>query len=81
MNIILSPKDNVNKMTLINVATFAQEGVTLLVVFKDGRTRNYPLQHLWYYESNVKNHVVGEKVSKLGTDDEDLSAEFAELID
>jgi len=63
MNLILSPKDNVNKITLSDVATFAVEGPTLLVVFSDGRTRNYPLEHLWYYESNVENHAVGKKVT------------------
>lgn len=53
MNLILSPKDNLNKITLKDVETFALEGGTLLVVFKDGRARNYPLIHLWYYESRV----------------------------
>ena len=53
MNLILSPKDNINKLTVKNVETFALEGNTLLVVFEDGRTRNYPLFHLWYYEATV----------------------------
>jgi hypothetical protein len=56
MILILSPKDNLNKITLEAVKTFALEGETLLVVFEDGTTRNYPLQHLWYYQSNVENH-------------------------
>jgi hypothetical protein len=56
MTITLSPKDNLNKVTLNGVDTFALEGETLLVVFVDGRTRNYPLTHLWYYESHVDNH-------------------------
>lgn len=53
MDIILSPRDNVNKLILKNVETFATEGETLLVVFKDGRCRNYPFRHLWYYESRI----------------------------
>jgi len=53
MNLILSPKDNICKIQLENVETFAIEGCTLLVVFVDGRTRNYPLIHLWYYEARV----------------------------
>lgn len=57
MDLILSPKDNLGKMILTDVDAFAVEGPTLLVVFKDGKTRNYPLVHLWYYESNVENHV------------------------
>jgi len=56
MVLILSPKDNLNKITLNDVETFALEGETLLVIFKDGRTRNYPLIHLWYYQSHVDNH-------------------------
>ncbi len=57
MELILSPKDNLNKIILNDVSTFALEGETLLVVWDDGRTRNYPLIHLWYYQSDVKNHV------------------------
>lgn len=53
MKLILSPKDNINKLELKNVETFCLEGRTLLVVFTDGRTRNYPLEHLWYYEAEV----------------------------
>lgn len=53
MKLILSPKDNINKMELENVETFCQEGRTLLVVFKDGHSRNYPMQHLWYWKSYV----------------------------
>jgi len=56
MNLILSPKDNLNKIVLGNVHTFALEGATLLVVFDDGRTRNYPLEHLRYYQSHVEYH-------------------------
>jgi hypothetical protein len=56
MELILSPKDNLGKITLTDVSSFALEGNTLLVVFESGRTRNYPLQHLWYYESHVNFH-------------------------
>lgn len=56
MKLILSPKDNLGKMVLKDVEGFALEGETLLVVFKNGRTRNYPLMHLWYYESHVDYH-------------------------
>ena len=57
MRLILSPKDNLSKITLDNVVTFALEGETLLVVFEGGRTRNYPLIHLWYYESHTAYHT------------------------
>jgi hypothetical protein len=56
MKLILSPKDNLGKITLNDVSGFALEGETLLVVFESGRTRNYPLMHLWYYESHVEYH-------------------------
>lgn len=56
MKLVISPKDNLGKMVLKKVQTFAVEGPTLLVVFKDGRTRNYPMEHLWYYQSHVKDH-------------------------
>lgn len=56
MRLIISPKDNIGKMILDGVQCFALEGNTLLVVFESGRTRNYPLVHIWYYESHVDHH-------------------------
>ena len=53
MKLTLSPIDNINKLELKGVETFCVEGETLLVVFEDGRTRNYPFRHLWYYEGIV----------------------------
>jgi len=53
MDLILSPKDNINKLVLKDVETFAIEGNTLLVIYLDGRCRNYPMVHLWYWESKV----------------------------
>ena len=41
-------------MELDGVETFALEGNTLIVIFEDGRARNYPLTHIWYYESKTK---------------------------
>lgn len=58
MELILSPKDNLGKIVLEDVKAFAVEGPTLLVVWEDGKTRNYPLVHLWYYQSNVKDHTI-----------------------
>jgi hypothetical protein len=60
MQLILSPKDNLGKIILEDVATFAVEGPTLLVVFESGETRNYPLVHLWYYRSHVQDHMICE---------------------
>lgn len=68
MKLILSPKDNLGKMTLDEVSGFALEGETLLVVFENGRTRNYPLQHLWYYESHVDFHKTQPLVQETARD-------------
>lgn len=54
MKLILSPKDNINKIEL-EVETFAQEGRTLLVVFSDGRARSYPMEHLWYWQTEISD--------------------------
>lgn len=51
MTLILSPKDNTNKIILKDVIAFCEEGNTLLVIFKYGKTRNYPHRHLWYWET------------------------------
>jgi hypothetical protein len=64
MQLILSPKDNLGKMVLDDVQGFALEGNTLLVIFESGRTRNYPLIHLWYYESHVDFHKTEPLVRK-----------------
>jgi hypothetical protein len=56
MRLILSPKDTVGKIILESVSSFALEGGTLMVVFESGRIRNYPLLHLWYYESHAQYH-------------------------
>ena len=69
MDLILSSKDNICKNILEDVACFTLEGETLLVVFRNGRTRNYPLRHLWYYESHVDHHqgVAQTADSEVGT--------------
>ena len=64
MQLVLSPKDNIGKICLEDVECFALEGETLLVVFESGETRNYPLQHLWYYSSHVEFHKI--EVSRIG---------------
>lgn len=61
MKLILSPKDNLGKITLTGVQAFALEGETLLVVWESGKTRNYPLMHLWYYQSHVKDHIAEQE--------------------
>jgi len=66
MKLVLSPKDNLGKIILDEVRSFALEGETLLVVFYSGRTRNYPLMHLWYYESHTSYHTVTPDAGREG---------------
>jgi len=58
MQLVLSLKGNIDKITLENVQCFGDEAQTLLVVFEGGRIRNYPLMHLWYWESHVDDHKI-----------------------
>jgi hypothetical protein len=60
MKLIISPKDNINKLEL-EVETFAQEGRTLLVIFADGRARSFPMEHLWYWEGQVPSGAARSK--------------------
>jgi hypothetical protein len=55
MKLIISPKDNGNKLVLQNVETFMPEGNTLGVVFNNGARRNYPFQHIWYWATEPSN--------------------------
>jgi hypothetical protein len=77
MELILSPKDNLNKIKLEGVKTFAVEGPTLLVVFESGETRNYPLTHLWYYSSHVDNHKT-TRIMKSGFETQELLKKIEE---
>lgn len=64
MKLTLSPKDNVNKLELRGVETYAIEGSTLLVVFENGSCRNYPMYHLWYWEGSIPAGPVRSKPTK-----------------
>lgn len=50
MKLTISPKDTTKKIKLENVDYVTQEGRTLLVVFVGGISRNYPFDHIWYWE-------------------------------
>lgn len=52
----LSWKDDLNKAMIEDVAEYAIQGQTLMVALRDGTVSNYPLMHLWYYESHVDFH-------------------------
>lgn len=53
MKLILSPRDAAQKLELNDVEAFFTEGPTLGVVFSDGRRRNYPLVHLWWFGTDA----------------------------
>lgn len=53
MRLVLSPKDNSNKLAF-DVETYFQEGETVGVVMPDGSRRNYPFQHLWWYGTTAE---------------------------
>jgi hypothetical protein len=53
MKILVSPKDTLCKIEFDNVKTYYQEGHTLAIVMEDGAVRNYPLEHIWYYEKTA----------------------------
>ena len=50
MRLILSPKDNLDKIVFDDVETYCQEGEWITIVFEDGRARSYPSRHVWYIE-------------------------------
>ena len=54
MKLVLSPRDNINKLELLNVETFCNTAGILVVVFTDGRARSYPTEHLWYWETVIE---------------------------
>ena len=53
MKLLLLPKDNINSILLRDVETYCVEDTSLLVIFKDGRARNYPMCNLRYWEGEV----------------------------
>jgi len=82
MDLIISPKDNINKIELHDVETYYIEGPTLLVVFADGRCRNFPLVHIWYYQSNPKNpNRSRPPIVYMDADDNEIDPESMELED
>ena len=60
MKLILSPIDTMSKIEL-DIETYMCGVECLFVVFKNGRVRQYPFRHLWYWETEVPS---GENRSK-----------------
>lgn len=53
MRLILSPIDTMSKIEFLDVETYMCSRDVLFVVFKDGRCRQFPMVHLWYWETEV----------------------------
>lgn len=51
VKLLISPKDTIEKLVLEDVLTYSEQVNTLMVVFTDGRVRNYPFIHIWYYQA------------------------------
>jgi hypothetical protein len=44
-------KDTTTPIYYKDVVSHFQEGLTLALLFEDGSVRNFPLIHIWYYET------------------------------
>jgi len=44
-------KDTTTPVFYENVKSHFLEGPTLALLFNDGKVRNFPLIHIWYYET------------------------------
>lgn len=53
MRVKIKSKDTTCPVYYDNVVSFFQEGQTLALLFEDGKVRNFPMIHLWYYETEM----------------------------
>ena len=51
MKVKLKLKDTTTPVYYTEVLSHFLEGSTLALLFKDGSVRNFPLIHIWYYET------------------------------
>lgn len=51
MTVKIKPKDTTSPVYYNNVLSHFLEGNTLGLLFEDGSVRNFPLVHIWYYET------------------------------
>ena len=51
MKVKMKAKDSTSPVYYDNVLSHFTEGNTLALLFKDGSVRNFPLVHIWYYET------------------------------
>lgn len=51
MKVKIKLKDTTTPVFYDNVLSHFLEGQTLALLFEDGSVRNFPLIHIWYYET------------------------------
>lgn len=51
MRVKVTLKDTTTPIYYEDVISHFLEGPTLALLFKDGSVRNFPLIHIWYYET------------------------------
>lgn len=51
MTVKIKCKDSTTPVYYKNVVSHFTEGNTLALLFEDGKVRNFPLVHIWYYET------------------------------
>lgn len=51
MTVKIKPKDSTSPVFYENVVSHFLEGNTLGLLFESGEVKNFPLQHIWYYET------------------------------
>lgn len=51
MKVKIKLKDTTTPVFYQNVLSHFLEGNTLALLFEDGSVRNFPLIHIWYYET------------------------------
>ncbi len=63
MTVKIKLKDTTTPVFYTDVLSHFLEGPTLALLFKGGEVRNFPLIHIWYYETlqgREKTKVPGE---------------------
>lgn len=68
MTVKIKLKDTTTPIYYEDVLSHFLEGPTLALLFKDNVVRNFPLTHIWYYETQqdrVRTKTPSETTSKL----------------
>lgn len=63
MTVKIKLKDTTTPVYYENVLSHFLEGPTLALLFKNGKVRNFPMVHIWYYETEQPREA-----TKLGSE-------------